>query len=362
MSALQCDIAVVGCGPAGATAALTLARLGVRTVVVERSRYDEPRVGETLPPSGCALLRRLGLEDAIGAVATPSFGNRSVWGDDEPRSSSFVFQPEGAGSHVDRRAFDRALADRAASAGATLLEGAPVTRCRPTGSGCWELEIGPGARARQVRAAAVIDASGRAARIARSLGGARVVRDRLVGIASQHEGGRDAGAYTLIEATPHGWWYSAPVPPDRMVVMLMTDADLCGRYRYADASDWERRLGEADATRARATGWRRIGRPRVFSAVSHRLRRPDAPVRWLAAGDAAVAVDPLSSSGITRALLSGYAAAHAMAHALDGRPEPAHEYEARLDSDFSAYWHQRAGYYGLERRWPAEPFWQRRAA
>ncbi|MCA1679995.1 MAG: FAD-dependent monooxygenase [Actinobacteria bacterium] len=362
MTALTCDIAVVGCGPAGATAALTLARLGVRAVVIERSRYDEPRVGETLPPSGCALLRHLELDDVLAGLATPSFGNRSVWGDREPRSSSFVLQPEGEGAHLDRRAFDRALADRVARAGATLLEGTSVTRCHATASGSWKLEIGSRARTQHIRAGALIDTSGRAARIARWVGGARVVRDRLVGVASHHERGPEAGAYTLIEATPHGWWYSAPVLPDRMVVMLMTDADLCRRHRYADASAWERHLAGAEATHARAAGWRRIGRPQVFSAISHRLRRPDSSARWLAAGDAAVAVDPLSSSGMTRALLTGYAAAHAMAHALDGRPEPAREYETRLDSDFDAYWRERAGYYGLEGRWPASPFWQRRAA
>ncbi|MEA2222267.1 MAG: hypothetical protein QOH83_643 [Solirubrobacteraceae bacterium] len=362
MTGLTCDIAVVGGGPAGATAALTLARLGVNAVVVERSRYDEPRVGETLPPPGRALLRRLDLEDGLPAVAASSFGNRSVWGDREPRSSSFVVQPEGEGWHLDRLAFDRALADRASTAGATLLEGTSVARCRPIASGSWELDLECGPAARRLRAAGVIDASGRSARIARSLGGSRVVRDGLVGVASHYEAGLDAGAYTQIEASPHGWWYSAPVPPDRMVVMLMTDADLCGRFRYAGAPAWDARLAEVEQTRERVAGWRRISGPRVFSAVSHRLRRPQATDRWLAAGDAAIAVDPLSSSGLTRAVLTGYGAAHAMTHMLAGGLEPAHAYEARLDDDFSVYWCDRAAYYGLERRWPTAPFWQRRLA
>jgi len=234
-----------------------------------------------------------------------------------------------------------------------------VTRCGTSESGSWELDSDGASGQRQLRAAAVIDASGRAARIARSLGGSRVVRDRLVGVATYYERGPEPGAYMQIEAAADGWWYSAPLPAGRMVVMLMTDADICGRRRFADAAGWDQRLGEAQQTRERIEGWRRIGAPRVFSAVSHRLRRPPA-ARWLATGDAAIAVDPLSSSGLTRALLTGYAAAHAMTHALAGGGAPIAAYETRLDEDFDGYWRDRAGFYGLERRWPAAPFWQRR--
>jgi flavin-dependent dehydrogenase len=100
--------------------------------------------------------------------------------------------------------------------------------------------------------------------------------------------------------------------------------------------------------------------PHVASASSHRLDRAAAPDGWLAAGDAALATDPLSGGGILRALLTGEAAGTALAHWLVGRPGPVREYERWLDRRFGEYVTERQTCYALEARWPAEPFWSRR--
>ena len=75
-----------------------------------------------------------------------------------------------------------------------------------------------------------------------------------------------------------------------------------------------------------------------------------------------MAVDPLSSSGILRAIVTGEAAANAIAHWILGRPEAAVDYEEWLDGEFDDYWRERNELYGLEQRWPQAPFWQRRGA
>ena len=74
----------------------------------------------------------------------------------------------------------------------------------------------------------------------------------------------------------------------------------------------------------------------------------------------AMAVDPLSGSGILRALVSGEAAGLATAHWLLDRHKPAHDYERWLDTCFSEYQRQRRLCYGLETRWRTGPFWRRR--
>jgi flavin-dependent dehydrogenase len=326
-------------------------------VLVESSGYEEPRVGEMLPPAIRPVLARLGLAEAVAALgSTPSYGNQSVWGGREVRSIPFVFGPHGNGWHVDRARFDRALAEAASSAGAELLAGFRVTRCTRVADGSWRL-TGPQGR---LAADAVVDATGRRGALARSRAAGRLLLDRLVAVAVRYSGPEHGAGSTLVEAAPDGWWYSAPIPPDQTMVMFRTDADLCRRGRVADPDAWPRRLATAAETARRVAGCAPLDGPRVSSAVSHRLARNGYAERWLAVGDAAIGVDPLSSSGILRARLSGEAAGYAVAHWLIGRVEAAQDYERRLDAQFDAYRSEWHAYYALETRWPEAPFWQRR--
>jgi flavin-dependent dehydrogenase len=361
MTSLTHDVAVVGGGPAGASAALTLARVGLDVVLVEASRYQRIRLGETIPPSARQVLARLGLgANWTATEVTSSFGTSSAWGGPELASSSFLFSPYGNGWHVDRRRFDLRLAAAAAAAGVRLVQGVRVTSCTLAPRDTWRLTLDQEGGASTMMVGAVVDATGRRARLARAVGARRQVVDRLVGVAVQYRGAPTDSGFTLVEAVRDGWWYSAPVPPDRMMVMLMTDADLCRSHRYADPAIWAESLARTPHTSRRVAGCERLWAPRVASAASHRLERAGAPGRWLAVGDAAMAVDPLSGSGIVRALVSGEVAGLATAHWLVGRREPAHQYERWLDDCFREYQTQRRQCYGLETRWRAGPFWQRR--
>src|SRR5215204_408045 len=63
---LDCDVVIVGAGPAGLASALTLASYGIQTIVVERrpSPSSLPRAN-TLSMGTMELLRRWGLEAAV---------------------------------------------------------------------------------------------------------------------------------------------------------------------------------------------------------------------------------------------------------------------------------------------------------
>lgn len=358
----EVDVAVVGAGPAGSAAARWLALAGASVALIERSSFEGPRIGESLAPAVQPELAALGVWREFQALEPlPSYGTRSHWGDAIPTVHSHVMNPWGSGWHVNRRAFDLMLAHAAREAGAVMVTDADVAGLRQS-RGRWIVTLRRD-EAVELSASVVIDATGRAASIAAQAGSDRVVFDQLVGVASMFAGIDTAlERYVMVEAAPDGWWYSAPVPGGGLMVMAMTDSDICRSSRLATRDEWISRLEMALATRSRVSRSRQLWGPRVFAAGGHRLVRRELEHRWLAVGDAALAVDPISGSGVLRALRTGRAGAVAALELLGGAnsSDVIRAYEADRDRECAAYLNERAWYYGVETRWPASPFWSRR--
>ena len=356
------DVAIAGAGPAGSAAALRLAGQGCRVLLVERTSFDKPRVGESLAPAVQPLLRELGVwPEFMELQPLASNGTRSVWGGDTLEVYSHMFSPWGCGWHVDRLAFDRMLAGAAVRAGASLRVATAAVGCEQERDG-WTLYLRD-TGAYTIRARMFIDATGRGARLGACVNARRVLLDRLAGVAVQFQGiDSEPEGYVQVETTCDGWWYTAPVPPGRLMAMLMTDSDLCGRGRFAMGAQWMARLNAAPATQARLCHGHVSWGPQVFSAASHRLRRHERQP-WIAVGDAALAVDPISGSGVVRALRTARASAETAVAVLEGRVEEAiGGYESARDAECTEYLRERAAYYGIERRWLNAEFWRRRAA
>ncbi len=353
------DVAVVGGGPAGAATARWLAGAGRSVLVLERTDFDRPRVGETLAPAVQPLLRDLGIWERFTALQPlPSWGTRSIWAAAEPSSFSHLDSGHASGWHVDRCAVDRMLATAAAEAGAQLWTHTSVTSCRHDGT-TWDVRCSDG---RSVRARVLVDATGRRAAVGRWLGARRPVFDRLVAVAGEWDGvDVSREGYLLIEASEDGWWYTAPVPSGAVVAMLMTDTDLCRQGTLSSGARWRARLPHATADRVGGAQLRSA--PQVHAAGSHRLVRAGDARPWIAVGDAALAVDPVSGSGTLRALRTARAAATTVAGLLDHPGRAAsliRDHEADRDTECTTYLIQRAAVYGSVRRYTS-PFWARRA-
>lgn len=319
---------MVGCGPAGCAAAWTLARSG-RTVVLAGERRVGARFGELLPPEAAPLLARLGIAQVPGL---PCAGVASAWGSPDLQHQDFLFRPHGSGWLLDREAFDALLYERAVQAGAVAVEGRLVS----VDPG-WRVRIGDVA----VEADLLVDATGRAAAVARHLGAPARRVDRLTAVGTWVESD-DPDRTLTVEARPEGWWYTCRVPGSRRVVVFLGDNEDVAGLGAARPSGWLRLLGET-------THMPRVGACKeltVVSADSRALHAPGGP-GWWAVGDARMSWDPLSSRGLTQALQDGL-------DCLEPLDLERHRWQVET------YREARQVAYRGEGRWPEEAFWRRR--
>ncbi len=363
-------IVVIGGGPAGSTAALSLARFQFSVVIIEHSNDSGWKVGESLHPATKVILQRLGIWEQFTADGhLPSYGNRSAWGTPEIVEHDFIFNPHGTGWHLDRRRFDTMLANAAVEAGAIRLCRTKVENWQRTHQGNWQVDVVSAGQKFQLQADWIIDASGRASYFAQRQEAKRQVYDRLVGVvaflsADTTDKDRvDHDSFSFIEAVPEGWWYSALLPDGKLVVVYMSDGDLISTRHLRTAENWKALLRQAHHTchRVNFHQYRLVSVLQIVSANSSRLNVMAGP-SWLAAGDAATAYDPLSSQGITAALVTGFDAATAIQAFLRGEQAAFEQYTHRIEQMYTDYLLNRTAYYTMEQRWPTSPFWQRRFA
>src|SRR5882762_8104607 len=124
------DIAVIGAGPAGSTAAALLADKGYRVLVLERDRHPRFHIGESLLPLNLPLFDKLGVADRIAALGLVKRG-AEFHSQEHGRSLTFPFAEGWPGApayayQVRRSEFDLALLGNARDKGAQVIEGCRV--------------------------------------------------------------------------------------------------------------------------------------------------------------------------------------------------------------------------------------------
>jgi len=357
-------IVIIGAGPAGIATALRLRQLGFADLtVVEAGDQTAPKIGETLTPPCQQELQALGVwPDFLADAHLPASLTGAAWGSAHVEFNDFIFRPVGRGWHLDRARFDRRLTAFAEERGIVVHRRTRLTRSIRQAAG-WQLElVESGGAPRLADCDFVVDASGRKAVFARAQGAESLHFHELFAchrcFAVPISAPTPAG-HTLVESVPDGWWYSARLPDDRFVAAFMTDGGTVRSRHTHKPAGWQGALADGTHTAARLRHLAPAGPVQVTPAHSHLLDSVHGG-RWLAVGDAAAAYDPLSSMGIHQALCGGIAAAEAIAAQFGGDADALPRYARSLRRFHDRYLEVKAAYYGIERRWPEQPFWAAR--
>ncbi len=320
MRAVECDVAVVGGGPAGSSLATLLRQSGYTVTLLERERFPRPHVGESMLPGVLFALGKTGaLERVEKAGFTKKYGATYIWGrgrdpwtirfSEVPQDRTFTFQ-------CDREVFDKLLLDHARDEGVDVREGHQVTRAHMTDGRATGLSFtNEDGESGEVRARMCVDASGQWSVLGRQFR-LREHNENLrhVALFGHYHGGpttlpdvldemepTDAGNVYVV-AVDDGWLWHIPLAGGLRSIGLVTDPErIRGMTRTERRKYWQRQIESCEEYEELLEGGRWAGDFDIVSDWSFICKQFHGP-GYLLVGDAACFVDPILASGIALAL------------------------------------------------------------
>jgi flavin-dependent dehydrogenase len=316
-------IAIVGAGPAGASAGYHLAARGHAVTLIDRAEFPRPKIcGDWIPPAAMRELARMGLDadtlDRLVEERTTIDKTVIV----APNGKQSANASRERGRCIPRRVFDALLWRHAVSAG-----------CIPVRRAVRELRRGDGSDL--VAYDHVVDARGAHAGDANAValrGYWTVSRERLPEDAARAVQIHTDGTYRR----GYGWIF--PVHADAKAVRFNVGVGLWKEdsVRGANVADYfERFVNVHAAARALRETAMSIERPIGYHVALARWHSPVAGDGILRIGDAANLADPLTGDGIANALASGRLVAEAI-HTTARPADAESAWQLRCDTDLAA--------------------------
>ncbi len=316
-----CDVLVIGGGPAGSTAAALLAARGHSVTLLEKAHHPRFHIGESLLPANMPLLARLGVADEVAALGMEKWGIEFVspwhaertlleFGQSWDKNLDMAYQ-------VRRSEFDHVLLRKAASNGASVVEGCRVrdVAFRDDGSGAIVSGQNDDGSTVRYHARVVVDASGRDTFLANQLGAKRKNKahnsSALYGHFENAERlpGKLEGNITIFWFA-HGWFWFIPLSDGATSV-----GAVCWPY-YLKTRAKDRSLDDffRDTIALCPQLHERLKNARLLADVeatgnySYSTTHAQGP-NYLLLGDAFAFVDPVFSSGVFLAMNSAFVGA-----------------------------------------------------
>jgi flavin-dependent dehydrogenase len=329
-AARECDVLVVGGGPAGSTIASLLAEKGRDVVVIEKARHPRFHIGESLLPANVALFDRLGLRDRVEAIGMPKYGVEFVSPDHDFRQ--FIEFSEAWDTsmpyawQVRRSELDELLFRNAAAKGARTFEGHRVREIAFDDAGATAVVEGDDGSRSAWRARFVVDASGRDTLLANQL--------RCKEKNKRHNSSALYGHFRGAERLPgklegnisifwfeHGWFWFIPLADGTTSIGAVCWPHYLKSRTKPLPEFFRDTIALCPDLAARLAGAELVDE-RVYATGNYSYESTKSSgERFLIIGDAFAFVDPVFSSGVYLAMQSAFDGAPVVEAVLDGKRE-----------------------------------------
>ena len=318
------DVAVIGGGPAGSTAAALLARAGRRVIVFEREKFPRFHIGESLLPFSTQTFDRLGLREKLDRTFLPKFGGEIVAACGT-KGVKFYFK-DGFRSRRDRAyqvtrsEFDKLLLDHSRENGADVREETDVKNITfENDRAKINIETSNGARS-TIEARYLLDCSGRQTMLGSFLN-IKKTYDHLqkFSVFAHYENvdraeGIDGTLIRMVRSLDR-WFWMIPLTTTRMSIGVVMDTATFRAMKLSPETALEKSIDEQPMVLERMKRAERVSP--VYSAGDYSYRNTKLfGDRWLLVGDAAGFIDPVFSSGVFLAIMSAEKAADTLDEVL----------------------------------------------
>jgi len=309
------DVAIAGAGPAGTSAAIHLAKRGMRVLLLERKKFPRAKLcGEFISPECVAHFKKLGVAREIGSAGGARLTETNFYS----RSGNKVTVPsewfgnKAAAIGLSRAEMDLLLLERARQVGVIVLEDAQASDVILNNGRVSGIRLKSAGGFREYRAGITIDATGRSRALARNInkrerqkGTPDQRRPRLVAFKVHLENARVAPGACEIYFYPGGYGGLSGIEGGLSNLCFIVSALDVRRF----ASDPTAVLHATLLRNARAAytlAEARVSTDWVSVALESFGRHKLVPAEGLLMiGDAAAFIDPFTGSGMLMALESG---------------------------------------------------------
>ena len=322
----ECEVLVMGGGPAGSTAATLLSRLGRKVILLEKAHHPRFHIGESLLPMNLPLFQRLGVLDKVRAMGVFKPG-ADFEADNERGYNSFAFNRAIGSSpphayQVWRQDFDKMLFDHARATGADAREGHAVVAVRQVSSrrSIVEVQTEEG-NSYRITTQYVVDATGRDTFLSSKKRLRRKNMEHQSAAIFGHfrgaecRAGEDAGNISIYRFE-HGWIWMIPLPKGVMSIGAVCRPAYLKQRKGKTVDFLMETLNQNEGLRKRIEQAELIGdEVRVTGNYSYDSTRMGGP-GWVMVGDAFAFLDPVFSSGVYLAMSGAEQAAKVVDSAL----------------------------------------------